>query len=95
MKTCHSIKQMVSDMTDNELQEMLRREYLRRLTRYKLADELLRKKYDMTFEEFEQENLVAKKGFSWEVESDAQEWEMSIDGIKTCLRKLEEVKVGY
>ena len=86
MKTCDSIKELVSEMTDDELQEMLRREYLRRLTRYKLADELLRKKYDMTFEEFEQENLVAKKGFSWEVESDAQEWEMSIDGIKTCLR---------
>ena len=90
-----SIKQMVSDMTDDELQEMLRREYLRRLTRYKLADELFRKKYGMTFEEFEQENLVAKKDFSWEVESDAQEWEMAIDGIKTCVRKLEEVKVGY
>jgi hypothetical protein len=59
-KLRHPIKQIVSDMTDDELQEMLKREYLRRLTRYKLADELFRKKYGMTFEEFEQENLVAK-----------------------------------
>jgi len=49
----------------------------------------------MTYEEFENENVVAKKNFSWEVESDAQEWEMAMDGISTCLRKLEEVKVDY
>lgn len=91
----HSIKQIVSKLSENELQEMLKGEYLRRLARYKLADESLREKYGMTFDEFEQGNMVAKKGFSWEVESDAQEWELAIDGIKTCREKLRELQIGY
>lgn len=74
-------------MSSEELVEMLRRECLRKLRRYRLTDEFYRKKYGMTYEEFEEENVVAKKNFSWEVESDAQEWELAIDGIKTCLRK--------
>jgi len=82
-------------MSNDELVEMLRREYLRKLTRYRLTDEFLRKKYEMTYEEFEKENVVAKRDFSWEVESDAQEWEMAIDGINTCLRKLGVVKIEY
>ncbi len=91
----HSIKQIVSKLSEDELQEILRREYLRRLTRYKLADESFREKYGMTFEEFERENIVVKKGFSWEVESDAQEWELAIDGIKTCHEKLEDLQIGH
>ena len=91
----HPIKQMMEKMSNEELVEMLRREYLRKLTRYRLTDEFLRKKYGMTYEEFEKENVVAKRDFSWEAESDAQEWEMAIDGISTCLRKLGEVKIEY
>jgi Mn-dependent DtxR family transcriptional regulator len=60
---------MVERMSDDELVEMLRREYLRKLTRYRLTDEFLRKKYGMTYEEFEKENVVTKRIFSWEVES--------------------------
>ncbi len=95
MSVKHPIKQMVERMSNDELVEMLRREYLRKLTRYRLTDEFLRKKYEMTYEEFEKENVVAKRDFSWEVESDAQEWEMAIDGINTCLRKLGVVKIEY
>ncbi len=95
MSVGHPIKQMVERMSDDELVEMLRREYLRKLTRYRLTDEFLRKKYGMTYEEFEKENVVTKRNFSWEVESDAQEWEMAIDGISTCLRKLGAVKIEY
>lgn len=95
MSMVHSIKQMMEKMSNDELVEMLRREYLRKLTRYRLTDEVFRKKYAMTYEDFEKENVVAKRNFSWEVESDAQEWEMAIDGISTCLRKLGEVKIEY
>lgn len=95
MSMVHSIKQMMEKMSNDELVEMLRREYLRKLTRYRLTDEVFRKKYGMTYEEFEKENVVAKRNFSWVVESDAQEWEMAIDGISTCLRKLGEVKIEY
>lgn len=95
MSTEHPVKQMMEKMSNDELIEMLRREYLRKLTRYRLTDEFFRKKYRMTYEEFEKENVVAKRNFSWEVESDAQEWEMAIDGISTCLRKLGEIKIEY
>ncbi len=95
MSMRHPIKQMIEKMSNDELVELLRREYLRKLTRYRLTDESLRKKYGMTYDEFEKENVVAKRNFSWEVESDAQEWEMAMDGIGTCLRKLGEVKIEY
>ena len=81
---------MVSQFSDDELCEMIKKEYLRRLTRYHFIDESMQKKYDMTFDGFEKENMVAQKNFSWEVESDAQEWEIAIDGIKTCQKKLHE-----
>lgn len=95
MSVGHSIKQLVEEMSSEELVEMLRRECLRKLRLYRLTDEFYCKKYGMTCEEFEKENVVAKRNFSWEVESDAQEWELAIDGIKTCLRKLGELKVEY
>ena len=93
MSERHPIMQLVEKMSNEELVEMLRREYLRKLMRYRLTDEFFRKKYQMTYDDFEKENIVAKRDFSWEVESDAQEWEMAIDGISTCLRKLGEVRV--
>lgn len=78
-------------MSDEELKEILRKEYLRKLTRYKLIDELFRKKYGLTFEEFEKNDTVAKENYSWEVESNAQEWEAAVDGINTALEKLREL----
>lgn len=95
MSMKHPVKQMIEKMSNDELIEMLRRDCVRKLTKYRLTDDFFRKKYGMTYEEFEKENVVAKKNFSWEVESDAQEWEMAMDGISTCLRKLEEVKIDY
>lgn len=78
-------------MSEDELKELLRKEYLRRLTRYKLVDELFRKKYGLSFEEFEKNDTVAKKNYTWEVESDAQEWESAVDGVNTVLEKLREL----
>jgi hypothetical protein len=89
-----AVKRMVEEMHVEELEEMLERDYLRKLTRCKLTDESFRKKYGMTYEEFERKNIVAEKSYSWDVESDAQEWEMAIDGINTCLRKLGELRGG-
>jgi hypothetical protein len=42
---------------NDELQEMLKREYLRRLAKYKLTDQSFQEKYGMNLEEFEQENM--------------------------------------
>jgi len=68
MSMRHPVKQMIEKMSNDELIEMLRRGCIRKLTKYRLTDEFFRKKYGMTYEEFENENVVAKKNFSWEVD---------------------------
>ena len=87
-------RKYLKTMSDEELHEMIRRDYLRRLIRYRKIDEMYRQKYGMTFEEFESHNVVAEQNYSWEAESDAQEWEAAIDGIRTMLEKLQEFEVG-
>jgi hypothetical protein len=47
----------------------------------------------LNFEEFTTRRVVKEKGYSWEVESDAMDWETAIAGIKTMERKLAELKV--
>ena len=88
------IKKQLDEMTEDELQHLLRREYLRRLTRYRMTDNFYRKKYNMDFESFEKKSVVQRENYSFEVESDAQEWELAIDGIKTMDKKLKELSSG-
>jgi len=42
----------------------------------------------MSFSEFEKVNLVEKENFSWEIESDAMEWEHAIEGIRYIKEKI-------
>ena len=79
------------DKTEEKICSVLEAEYRRRLTRYEHVDRLFRKKYGMTFEEFEDNKVVERKGFTWEVESDSDEWEMAVDGIKSMNRGLQEL----
>ncbi|GFP40184.1 hypothetical protein, partial [Candidatus Hakubella thermalkaliphila] len=65
----------------------------RRLAHYENLDRGFQKKYGVSFEEFEEKNVVKKKGFSWEVESDAMAWEQAVDGIKTMRTRLEDLDV--
>lgn len=88
------IKKQLEDMTEDELKEVLRRDYMRRLTRYRMIDDHYRKKYSMDFESFEKTNIVEKQDYAFEAESDAQEWELAIDGMKTVERKLKELLSG-
>lgn len=88
-----AVRKHIETLSDDELQEMLRRDYLRRLIRYKKTDELMRQKYGMTYEKFVNRNVVVEQNFSWEVESDSQDWEMSLDVIRTMERKLNEINI--
>lgn len=88
------LKKQINEMTEDELKEVLRRDYLRRLTRYRMTDDLYRKKYGMDLKGFQRENVVEKQDYTFEAESDAQEWELAIDGIKTVEKKLKELSVG-
>ena len=60
---------------------LIESEYRRRLVCYQHTVHLLERKYGMTFDAFEAQHMVEQRGYSWEVESDAQEWEMALDGI--------------
>ncbi|MFH1318643.1 MAG: hypothetical protein ABIH71_06480 [Candidatus Omnitrophota bacterium] len=84
------LKRQMEEMTEDELREVLRRDYIRKLTRYKMIDDSYREKYNMGFNEFEKANVVSKQNYTFEVESDAQEWELAIDGLKTIERRLKE-----
>ena len=89
MKT--ALKKQLNAMTDDEIITVLRRDYLRRLTRYRMTDNFYRKKYSMDFNSFEKANIVKKENFNFQVESDAQEWELAVDGIESMEKKLKEL----
>jgi hypothetical protein len=76
---------------EEKIRDVLESEYRRRLTRYEHLDRIFRKKYGMSFEGFEQAEMVRQQGFSWEVESDSDEWEMAVDGIASMKRGLKEL----
>ncbi|MDI6736789.1 MAG: hypothetical protein QME42_11470 [bacterium] len=76
------LKREINEMTEDEPWDVFHRDYLRRFTRYQMTDDFYRKKYGMDFERFEEKNIVEKQGYTFEVESDAQEWELAIDGIR-------------
>ena len=89
-RTAEHLESLPSDEpdVDGKLRMLLATEYRRRLARYSLTDRRLREKYGMSFEEFEQRNVVRERGFVWDVESDAIEWDLAVNGIKTMRRRL-------
>ncbi len=63
-------------------------ELYRRLAGFQLRDRLFREKYGMTLEQFEAAEVVRRYGYSFEVESDHQDWDQAVDGIRTIERQL-------
>lgn len=83
---------LVDIIPEKELKEAVLSEYERRLVLYRLTDERFKKKYGMNLTEFEKKNLVKEKGFSWEVEKDAMEWEHAVEGIESLQEKINKIK---
>jgi len=75
----------------DEIKEALLNEYRRRVIRCKMVDETMKKKYGMTFQEFESKNVVKEHDFSWQVESDAMEWEHAVEGNRYAEQKLKSI----
>ena len=86
------MKNVLKNIPEKEIIASLIYNYRRKLVTYRLIDEKMKKKYGMEFEEFEKKNVVKEKIFSWEVESDAMEWEHAIAGIRYLEKKLTEFK---
>jgi len=79
-------------ISKKELKEAVLNEYERKIVLHKFTDERLKKKYGMSFSEFEKKNVVEEKGFSWEVEKDAMEWEHAVEGIVSLQEKINKIK---
>jgi hypothetical protein len=79
-----TIETQVARLAEGELR--------RRLARYQLADRLFRQKYGMSLEEFEADEMVKQLNYSFEVESDHQDWDLAIDGIRSVERQLAELR---
>ena len=77
---------------DAKVYRLLEGEYLRRLARYHRVDSALRQKYGMAFEDFAATRVTREKGYSWEVESDAMDWETAVGGMRMLERKLRELR---
>ncbi len=74
---------------DTKLRLLLAAEYRRRLTHCSLTERQFTQKYKMGFEAFEHQQLTKQHGYTWEVESDAIDWETAVDGIRTMQRQLD------
>jgi hypothetical protein len=79
---------------DTKVRLLLEAEYLRRLGRYRRLERTLTQKYGMTFEEFMKGRVVQQKGYTWDVEKDAMDWETAVDGMRTMERKLQELRAS-
>ena len=84
----HTARQFIEQLDDSEITTILKHEQTRKIARYRLTDEAFRKKYDMSYKEFEDRNIVAEHGYSWEVEADSQQWEAAVDGIESVSKQL-------
>lgn len=77
---------------DAKIRRLLEAEYLRRLAQYRRLDRILSQKYGMAFEEFVNDRVVQQKGYTWEAEKDAMDWETAVGGVQTMKRKLRELR---
>jgi len=77
---------------DSALRRVLENEIRRRLATYELTDRVFQRKYGMTLAEFETAGIVEKWGYSFEVESDHQDWDQAVDGIATLRDALRRIQ---
>lgn len=83
---------ILKEVSEEELKRALLNEYRRKLLIYEFINEKMTKKYGMSFSEFEKMNLVEKENFSWEIESDAMEWEHAVEGIRYIREKILKIE---
>ena len=79
---------------DTKVRQLLVAEYLRRIAGYRRVDLALQRKYSADFDAFTANRTVQAMNYSWEVESDAMEWEAALGGAETLERKLRELQAN-
>ena len=74
------------------VQELLRRELIRRLNRYALIDRRFCQKYGMDFESFRRQGTVEREGYRFDVESDYCDWEMAVTSMEALSKRLSDLE---
>ncbi len=77
---------------EREIAEAVLSDYEKKLILYRFTEERLKKKYGMSFEEFEKSNIVKERNFAWDVEQDAMHWEHAVEGIRYLKEKIKKIK---
>ena len=77
---------------DAKICVLIEAEYLRRLQQYHRQDRNLTQKHEMSFSEFVAQRIVAQRGYTWDVEQDAMDWETAIGGIATLEKRLQQLR---
>lgn len=67
-------------------------ELLQRLNRYRRIDREMAEKYQMSFAEFRESDLIEQSEYTFEMESDFWDWEMVQDGIEMMQTMLGEYR---
>ncbi len=75
-----TVETQIAHLAEGELQ--------RRLARYQLRDRLFQEKYGMSLAVFEERAMVKQHDYSFEVESDHQDWDLALDGMRSIERQL-------
>ncbi len=79
------------DTLEAKVTRLAESELRRRLARYQLTDRQFRAKYGMSLEEFEARGIIGEKNYTFEVETDHQDWDLAVDGIRSTERQLAEL----
>jgi hypothetical protein len=77
---------------DAKIRGLIEAEVLRRLQQGHRQDRILRARYGMSFEEFVAQRIVARRGYAWDVERDAMDWETVIGTIATLEKHLAQLR---
>ena len=77
---------------DVKARQLIEAEYLREAARYRRVDLALTRKYGMSFDDFLARRITRERGYTWEVEQDAMNWETAVGGMATIERKLRELR---
>lgn len=77
---------------DTKVRQLLVSECLRRIASFRRADLAFRRKYGVSFDAFVTDRTTETLGYSWEVESDAMEWETAIGNAETLERRLRQLQ---
>jgi hypothetical protein len=94
-RTIEIARQLVpANSADISVQQILASEIRRRMNRYELTDRRFCHKYGMRFEEFRDQRVVEKQGYSFEVESDYCDWEMAVTGLAALRKQLARLGAG-